>query len=125
LKVAALLAKVSTGDANALLPLDVLRMATANGALLLGRKDVGRLVPGAKADLTVVDLDNARCMPVHHPESALVYNAAGPDVHTVIVDGQVLLDAGRPTMLDETSLLEECRQAAGRLMERAGVQKTG
>jgi 5-methylthioadenosine/S-adenosylhomocysteine deaminase len=125
LKVAALLAKVSTGDANAVLPLDVLRMATTDGALLLGRVDLGRLVPGAKADITVVDLDNARCMPVHHPESALVYNATGPDVHTVIVDGQILLDAGCPTMLDGTSLLEECRQAAGRLMERAGVHTIG
>lgn len=122
-KVAALLAKVSTGDANALPPLDVLRMVTTDGALLVGRKDLGRLVPGAKADITVVDLDNSRCMPVHYPESALVYNATGPDVHTVIVDGQVLLDAGRPTMLEETSLLEECRQAAGRLMERAGVPR--
>jgi 5-methylthioadenosine/S-adenosylhomocysteine deaminase len=122
LKVAALLAKVDTGDANALLPMDVLRMATVDGARLLLRDDIGQITPGAKADLILVDLDNARCMPVHKPESALVYNANGPDVHTVMVDGRILLDAGRVTMLDEAELLAECRQAARRLLVRADVE---
>jgi 5-methylthioadenosine/S-adenosylhomocysteine deaminase len=121
LKVAALLAKVSTGDANALLPSDVLGMATVAGARLFGRDDLGRIVPGAVADLTLVNLDNARCMPVHRPDSAVVFNAAGPDVHTVIVDGQIMLDAGRVVPLDEAELLEECRQAAQNLMRRADV----
>jgi 5-methylthioadenosine/S-adenosylhomocysteine deaminase len=122
LKIAALLAKVSTCDANAVLPLDLLRMATVDGARLLGRDDIGRIVPGARADLTMVDLNNARSMPVHRPESAVVYNASGADVHTVIVDGQILLDAGRVTVLDEAALLEECRQAAQALLRRANVE---
>jgi len=116
MKIAALLAKVSTGEAMALLPWDVLRMVTQNGARFLGRADVGRLRPGFQADVTLVNLNTARSMPVHHPESAVVYNASGPDVHTVIVAGQILLDAGRVTMLDEADLLAECRAAAGRLL---------
>ena len=79
------------------------------------------MAPGAPADLTLVNLDNARCQPVHSAASALVYNASGPDVHTVIVGGDILLDAGRVTMLDESALLEACRDVAGRLMERAGI----
>jgi 5-methylthioadenosine/S-adenosylhomocysteine deaminase len=122
LKVAALLAKVSTCDANAVLPLDLLRMATADGARLFGRDDIGRIVPGARADLTLVDLNNARSMPVHRPESALVYNASGADVHTVLVEGRILLDAGQVTVLDEAALLEECRQAARDLLRRANVE---
>jgi 5-methylthioadenosine/S-adenosylhomocysteine deaminase len=122
LKVAALLAKVSTCDANAVLPLDLLRMATVAGARLLGREDLGRIAPGARADLTVVNLNTARSMPVHRPESALVYNASGPDVHTVLVDGRILLDAGRVTVLDEAALLEDCRMAAHSLLRRAGVE---
>jgi 5-methylthioadenosine/S-adenosylhomocysteine deaminase len=122
LKIAALLAKVSTCDANAVLPLDLLRMATVDGARLLGRDDIGRIVPGARADLTLVDLNNARSMPVHRPESALVYNASGADVHTVLVEGRILLDAGQVTVLDEAALLEECRQAARDLLRRANVK---
>jgi 5-methylthioadenosine/S-adenosylhomocysteine deaminase len=122
LKIAALLAKVSTCDANAVLPLDLLRMATVDGARLLGRDDIGRIVPGALADLTLVDLNNARSMPVHRPESAVVYNASGADVHTVLVEGRILLDAGQVTVLDEAALLEECRQAARDLLRRADVE---
>ena len=120
LKVAALLVKVDTGDASTLPPMAALRMVTTAGACLMGQS-LGLLAPGAKADITLVNLNNARCMPVHRPESALVYNANGPDVHTVIVDGRILLDAGRVTTLDEGVLLAECRAAARRLLERAGV----
>jgi predicted kinase len=42
-------------------------------------------------------------------------------VRTVIVDGQILLDAGQVTVLDEGALLEECREAARDLLARAGV----
>ena len=123
MKTAALLAKVDTGDATALLPLDVLQMVTITGAQLLGQENLGRLKPGFKADITLVNLNTARSMPVHHPESALVYNATGPDVHTVIVDGKILLEAGRVVMLDETALLEECRAAAKNLLARAGITR--
>lgn len=121
LKIAVLLAKVSTGDATALLPADALRMVTVAGASLLGQAYTGQLGPGAKADITLVNLNTVRSMPVYRPDSALVYNASGPDVHTVMVDGRLLLDAGRVTMLDEAALLEECRQAARHLLKRAGL----
>jgi hypothetical protein len=42
-------------------------------------------------------------------------------VHTVIVGGQILLDAGEVVVLDEAALLDECRSAAQSLMRRAGV----
>jgi 5-methylthioadenosine/S-adenosylhomocysteine deaminase len=121
-KVAALLAKLSTHNAQALSPWEALRMVTTAGACFWGREDLGRISPGAKADLTLVNLNTTRSMPVHHPESAIVYNASGADAHTVIVDGRILLDAGRVTMLDEAALLEECRGAAQRLLTRAGVK---
>lgn len=127
LKVAALLAKVTAGQPTALRSMEALRMVTVDGARLFGIGDAGwgssgRLVAGAKADLAVVNLNNARSMPVHHPESAVVYNANGPDVHTVLVDGQILLDAGQVTMLDEASLLAQCRHAARELLQRAKVE---
>jgi 5-methylthioadenosine/S-adenosylhomocysteine deaminase len=112
-KIAALLAKHATGDAQAALPEEIVRM-------LIGPAAPG-LQPGAPADITLVNLDNARCQPVHSAASALVYNASGADVHTVIVAGEILLDAGRVTMLDEAALLEACRRAAADLLRRAGV----
>ncbi|MEW5958488.1 MAG: amidohydrolase [Chloroflexota bacterium] len=121
LKTAALLARVSTGQATALGPTAALRMVTTAGARLMDRDDLGVLTSGAKADITIVNLNNARCAPVHRPASALVFNASGPDVQTVIVDGQILLDGGRVTVLDEDDLLAQCRRAAQSLLKRAGV----
>ena len=121
MKTAILLAKVGSGDPTALAPDDILRMATTAGARIMARADLSQLTPGFKADITIVDLNKPHIMPVHNPASALVYNCNGPDVHTVIVDGRILLDAGRVTMLDEVALLEEIRRAARALMKRAGV----
>jgi 5-methylthioadenosine/S-adenosylhomocysteine deaminase len=122
IKTATLLARVGRKEAHALRPLQTLRMATAAGARFLGREeDLGQIAPGFRADLTLVNLNTLRAMPVHRPESALVFNSSGLDVDTVIVDGQILLDGGRLTMLDEAELLDQCRHAAQNLLQRAGV----
>jgi 5-methylthioadenosine/S-adenosylhomocysteine deaminase len=127
LKVAALVVKVSTGQPTALRSMEALRMVTTSGVRLFGAGEqgpgpTGCLVAGAKADITVINLDTARSMPVHRPESAVVYNASGPDVHTVLVDGQILLDAGQVTVLNEALLLAQCRRAARELLQRAKVE---
>ncbi|MEA4909058.1 MAG: amidohydrolase [Chloroflexi bacterium] len=122
LKFTACLHKVHNLDATALLPEQVLEMACLGGARAFGQADLGRLQPGYKADVVIVDLDSPLMQPVWSAVSALVYNANGGDVDTVIVDGQVLMQDKHITCLDEKALLQECRQAAGRLLERAGIQ---
>ena len=121
-KTAALLARTGSGRATALTPLEALRMVTTAGARFLGRQDLGQITAGFAADLTLVNLNTLRAAPVHNAAGALVFNASGPDVDTVIVDGRLLLDGGRLTMLNEDDLMEQCRQAAGRLLARAGVK---
>jgi len=128
LKFAACGQKVGTLDATALLPEDVLRMACVYGAQAISPQHVpatsevpGTLMPGAKADIVLVDLNSPRMQPVWRAASALVYNANGGDVDTVIVDGRVLMQGKRVTCLDEAALLDECRRAAKSLLKRAGV----
>ena len=123
LKFTACLQKVGTSDATALLPGDVLNMACRHGARAFGQADLGQLAPGGKADVVLVDLDSPRMQPVLSVPSALVYNAAGGDVDTVIVDGRVLMQNKRVMCLDEQALLKECRHAARRLLQRAGVTR--
>lgn len=121
-KIAALLAKHVTGDAQAVMPAEILAMLTTAGSRLWGAApSADPFAPGATADLTLVDLDNPRCQPVHSAASALVYCASGADAHTVIVGGDVLLDEGRVVGVDEAALLAECRAAARGLLARAGV----
>jgi 5-methylthioadenosine/S-adenosylhomocysteine deaminase len=126
LKFTACLQKVGTLDAMALLPEDVLQMATRSGARAMGQEqEIGSLEVGKKADITLVDLDAPHIMPVHRVPSALVYNAHGGDVDTVIVDGRVLMQNKQVLFLDEAALLAECRAANQRLFERGGIQVDG
>jgi 5-methylthioadenosine/S-adenosylhomocysteine deaminase len=122
LKTTALLHKVNTLDAMVLLPEDVLWMACRGGAAAFGQPGlIGSLEVSKKADVVVVDLNTARAMPVHNASSALVYNASGGDVDTVIVDGRVLMRDKRMVFVDEAALFSESRDACARLFERAGV----
>lgn len=121
MKTAALLAKIGRGDPTAISAEQVLHMATTAGGRLLGRDDLGVIARGAKADIALVRWRHARAMPMHRVVSALVYNCNGPDVDTVIVDGRVLLERGKTTMLDEDALLDECQAAAQALLDRRGM----
>lgn len=123
LKATALLHKVSTLDAQILLPEDVLWMACRGGAVAFGQPHlIGSLEAGKKADIVLVDLDTPLAMPVHRIPSALVYNACARDTDTVIVDGRVLMRRKQITVLDEKALLARARRACQTLFERAGVR---
>jgi 5-methylthioadenosine/S-adenosylhomocysteine deaminase len=124
MKNGVLLAKISGLDPMALQPEDALWMATRGGALAL-REPVGRIEPGAKADLVVVDLESPFIAPVHRFESALVFNATPRDVHTVIVDGRVLLSGRQLLGVDERAILAEARDRCRALFERSGLAREG
>lgn len=122
LKATALLHKVSTLNAQVLLPEDVLWMACRGGAIAFGQPDlIGSLEPGKKADIVLVDLDTPLAMPVHRIPSALVYNASARDIDTVIVDGRILMRHKQITILDEKALLARARAVCADLFHRAGV----
>lgn len=77
---------------------DVFEAATLGGAQALRRTDRGRLAPGAKADIVVIDLetrDSLRFGPIRDPIKALVECGIGDDVVTVIVDGVVRMCGGQ------------------------------
>jgi 5-methylthioadenosine/S-adenosylhomocysteine deaminase len=120
-KMAVYLAKLGALDPTAMTPQEALRMATVNGARQMGRADLGRLAPGAAADIVLVRLDTPRAVPSPDPVSAVVYSACAADVHTVVVDGRVLLDAGKVIGVDEEAVIRDCREVARRLCQRAGV----
>jgi 5-methylthioadenosine/S-adenosylhomocysteine deaminase len=123
LKTTALLAKVSTRDAMAVLPQDVLSMACHGGALAFGLPDsIGSLQVGRKADILLVDLNVPSAVPVHNPLSAVVYCLNSGAVNTVIVDGQILMKGKRVLVVDEAVVLKEARAACKKLFARTGVQ---
>lgn len=111
LKQALCLTRVATLDPEALSPEAALMLA------LDGRT----LAAGVPADVTLVNLNHARAMPIHDVPATLALATHGSDVDTVIVGGEVLMRAGRVLALDEDALLCECRAAAQKLRQLAGL----
>ena len=124
LKFASLLHKVHTGDPTSITAEKVLEMATLDGAAALGWKDdLGSIEKGKKADLCLLNFENAFTAPVHHPVSALVYSAIGNEVESVLVDGEFVMKDRKLLHMDEGKILEDARRAAENLARRAGTWK--
>lgn len=117
MRLATLMSKVHEHDFRSATAGAMLEAATLNGARALGRDDIGRLAPGAKADLVVVDLGRLAFGPILDPVRALVHIATAADVAHVMVDGIVRVDGGRLTMLDEDALLEDVHRAGRRVWD--------
>jgi 5-methylthioadenosine/S-adenosylhomocysteine deaminase len=92
--------RLMDGDSSFSEPADFFRAATLGGAAALGRKDLGRLCPGAKADMIVVDLSSIRTGTVEDPVRTMVFNTTGRDVRTVIINGRIVMQDRKIPGLD-------------------------
>jgi 5-methylthioadenosine/S-adenosylhomocysteine deaminase len=105
MRLAALLAKGTTGDAAACSAATALRMVTINAARALNLDPlIGSLAPGKRADMVAVDLSALHHQPVYDPLSHLVYVAGREDVPHVWVDGKLRVQNRRLISLDADEL---------------------
>jgi hypothetical protein len=100
-------------------------MGTEIGAGLIGfGKELGSLKPGRRADMVLLDYKEM-CRPFvdssHDPIDTLLYRGHGRHVHTVIVNGQIVVESGRLLTLDEEEIGARLAKAASR--PRSGVEK--
>ena len=86
---------------------EIVRAATRGGARALGMEDAGALVPGFRADLTLVSVDRPSLFPLWDPYSALVYGAGAADVSLVMTGGVIRVREGKLTGADLSSLWRE------------------
>jgi 5-methylthioadenosine/S-adenosylhomocysteine deaminase len=106
-RTAGLLASGVSSTPGSLVAYDLLRMATLEGARVLGLGDVtGSLVPGKWADLCCMDLRSPRSWPVSDVAAAIVYAASSRQVTDTWVAGRRLLADGTLIYLDENAVLE-------------------
>jgi 5-methylthioadenosine/S-adenosylhomocysteine deaminase len=115
MKLAALVQKNHRWDATVLPAQRALDMATRDAADALHRPDLGRIVPGATADLVMVDFRRPHLVPRHDAVSHLVYAAGGRDVSATIVGGRVLMAEGRFETMDPERVMREAQQQAQRV----------
>jgi cytosine/adenosine deaminase-related metal-dependent hydrolase len=97
-------------------------MATRLGAQALGQGDeLGSIEVGKKADLVLFDTQRPEWQALFNPVNNLVYNADGRSVHTVIVDGRVVVDAYRQSFVDEARLFGKVQAIGEELQARTGI----
>lgn len=116
MRTAALLHKVNQMDPLALPAPQVLSMATRDGARALGLQDVGLLKPAYKADVILVDLNQAHLYPRNNLAAHMVYAAQAGDVDTVIIDGRIVMENRRVLTIDKERVLQEVEERAQRLI---------
>jgi len=124
MKFAALIQKGFHQDATIMTAEKVLEMATIDGARAVGLEaEIGSIEPGKKADIAVLDFNNAFMTPIHHPVSAIVYSALGHEVSTVMIDGRFVMKDGVLTGVKEAEVRRRAQAHADNLARRAGSDR--
>jgi 5-methylthioadenosine/S-adenosylhomocysteine deaminase len=101
-------------------PYEALELATMGSArAMLLQDEIGSLEPGKRADVAVLDLMRPAMIPWHEDNllANLVYSGSGSLVHTVVVDGKVVVRGGEVLTMDEEAILRAMQREAPRFVE--------
>jgi 5-methylthioadenosine/S-adenosylhomocysteine deaminase len=111
LRLAALVSKCESGDAETLSAHAALRMATLNGAKALGMdQHIGSVTPGKYADLAAINLaGGVELEPRYDPASHLVYVSGREHLTHVWVQGKEVVTDGQLNDVDEKRLIAKAR----------------
>jgi 5-methylthioadenosine/S-adenosylhomocysteine deaminase len=119
IRVALMVGRIKTSNATALLPYEVMEMATVNGAKALGlSKEIGSLEPGKKADIIMIDLNKPHLVPLVNIVANIVHNGMASDVDTVIVDGRILMESRQVKTINEGEVMDQAQKTTERLWKR-------
>lgn len=118
MRLTAYLQKVNTLNPVAIKAYDVLKMATIEGAKVLGlENEIGTIEEGKKADIILIDINKPHLYPANDIATNLVYSANGSDVDTVIIDGKIIMKNRKLTNIDEEEIYEKINQICNRLLK--------
>jgi 5-methylthioadenosine/S-adenosylhomocysteine deaminase len=116
IKFAAYLQKGSQHNSTAISAYEVLKMATIDGAKVLGlENEIGSLEIGKKADIIIVNLNKTHLSPVHDIYSTLAYSVNGADVETTIIDGNIIMENRVIPNINEAEIIAKCNKIVSRL----------
>lgn len=119
LRLMAMLQKDRARSAE-VMPIDeALYIATRESARVIGMgHELGAIEPGYLADIILLDLSGLHHQPVHSITASLVYNTEIHDVHTVIVDGQVLMRERELLTIDAEEAVYQAQLSMQRMAQR-------
>src|SRR5437879_1566573 len=99
-----------------------LEMGTRLGAAALGLGDeIGAIEAGKRADLVLFDTRRPEWQALWNPVNNLIYNTDGRSVHTVVIDGRVVVDDYRQSFVDEGRLIATVQEIGKPRQARTGI----
>lgn len=120
------LSRVVTGDVKVLDPYKVFELMTKGSANVLRQgRNLGSLELGKKADLAIIDKKRANLTPFRDVIPCLVYNMTGNEVEQVMVDGKMVVEKGKLTLVDEDRAISKAQEVSEAIWERSGVPPLG
>ena len=117
LNAASMISKITAARPDVASAPELIDAVTVEAAAAVGRPDLGTIVPGATADLTVVDLTHPHLQPLHDPRRGLIALANRANVDAVMVDGRLLVETGRYLAGDEAAITQAGAAAIGRIWD--------
>lgn len=118
MKTAAYLQKVKTKRPTSITAYDILKMATIEGAKVLGMEnEIGTLEVGKKADMIFIKTDKIHLCPDNDVCTNIVYSANGADVDSVMIDGKLIMQNRKMINLNEKEVMRNVKKIAKRLLE--------
>ncbi len=115
---AAVCSKIVERNTEATTAADAFDAATLGGARALGRADLGRIAPGATADLVLWKAASWTMTPLRDPIKNIVYNATAEDVDRVYVGGRLVVNGGKVLAADEAKILADLQAGGERMWPR-------
>ena len=117
MRVTGYLQKVRKLDSTCIKAYDILKMATIEGAKILGLDhEIGTIEEGKKADIILININKSHLYPINDICSNLVYSATGQDVDTVIIDGKIIMENRQLQNIDEQQVRKEIQKIQQQLM---------
>ena len=119
LRLLPMLQKDRARDAAVLPIAEALYVATRESARVIGMEhELGALEAGYLADIVLLDMSGLHHQPLHSISTSLVYNTEVHDVHTVIVDGQIIMRDRELLTIDVAEILAHVEVTKQRMTQR-------
>ncbi len=113
----ATLNKATLYDASIISAIEVIDMATKNGAKALGFDNCGEIKEGFKADLILVNLKTPHSIPNNNIISNIVYSLSSQDVYLTMVNGKILYENGNFNIGEDIeAIYEKCQKITKRIL---------
>ena len=117
MKTAAYLQKINTMEPTSIKAYDILKMATIEGARVLGLdNEIGTIEVGKKADMIFINTNKTHLYPKNDLCTNLVYSANGADVDTVMIDGKIIMQNRKLLDINEKHVKKNVAKVVKRLL---------